>query len=80
MAEEKIKLFELDIDTDKAVDDLIKLRKEVENYKILAKSAKENQGELSAEYVDYSTKLKAAQAEMRTQKKLLQNVHQSGRL
>ena len=67
MAEEKINLFELDIDTDEAARDLVALREEIELLKKQTEIAKKEQGEFSAEYVKYSAALKSAQGEARTQ-------------
>ena len=73
MAEEKINLFELDIDTDEAARDLAALREQIEMLKKQTEIAKKEQGEFSAEYVKYSAALKSAQAEARTQENLIKN-------
>lgn len=70
---EKINLFELDIDTDAAVRDVIALKENIEILKAQTKKAKEEQGEFSAEYVKYSAALKSAQGEVRTQENLIKN-------
>lgn len=73
MAEEKINLFELDIDTDEAARDLVALREQIEKLKAETEKAKKEQGEFSTEYVKYAAALKAAQAEARTQENLIKN-------
>lgn len=73
MAEEKINLFELDIDTDEAARDLAALREQIEMLKKQTEIAKKEQGEFSAEYIKYSAALKSAQAEARTQENLIKN-------
>lgn len=70
---EKINLFELDIDTDAAVRDVIALKENIEILKAQTKKAKEEQGEFSAEYIKYSAALKSAQGEVRTQEGLIKN-------
>lgn len=73
MAEEKINLFELDIDTDEAARDLVALREQIELLKKQTEIAKKEQGEFSAEYVKYAAALKSAQGEARTQENLIKN-------
>ena len=73
MAEEKINLFELDIDTDEAARDLVALREQIELLKKQTEIAKKEQGEFSAEYVKYAAALKSAQTEARTQENLIKN-------
>src|SRR5690554_7061501 len=73
MAEEKINLFELDIDTDEAARDLVALREQIELLKKQTEIAKKEQGEFSAEYVKYAAELKSAQTEECTQENLIKN-------
>lgn len=71
---EKITLVELDIDIDKAIKDTKTLTEEVELLKAQTKAAKEQQGELSEEYIQYSSTLKVAQKELNQQKRLTEEV------
>jgi hypothetical protein len=70
-----IVLTEIDINTDKAVKDIIDLKEEIAVLKSQTKSAKESQGELSEEYIKYAAALKSAQGELRTQENLLVKVN-----
>jgi len=72
MAEhETINLFEVTINTDQAVQDTIKLKEEVAMLTAETKRLKEQQGELSEEYVKSNAALKGAQSELREQEKVL---------
>jgi len=74
---EKINLFELDIDVDSAIKDMQRLTNEVELLKSQTEKAKKEQGESSEEYIRYSTALKGAQGEMKTQQKMLLSLEQA---
>ena len=73
---EKINLFELDIDVDSAIKDTQRLTNEVELLKSQTAKAKKEQGASSEEYIRYSTALKGAQGELKTQEKMLLSLEQ----
>lgn len=74
MAEETINLFEINIDVKTAVEDTKRLKEEIEQLKAQAAKAKDEQGELSTEYLKYASALKTAQNELRVNEKLTQNL------
>jgi hypothetical protein len=74
---EKIVIAEIDIDMDKAIADTIRLRTEEQNLKKLRDEAKKSQGDLSSEYVQYSSQLKATQSDLKSQESLLVKVTQA---
>lgn len=69
---EKVTLFEADINIKEAVNDAKKLKEEIELLRSQTEKAKNDQGELSAEYIKYAASLKSAQTELNTQNKLIQ--------
>ena len=71
---EKIKLFELDIDTNKAVADTRALKVQLELLKESAEQAKIKNGELSDEYIEYQAAIKVTTAEIRTNERYTQNL------
>lgn len=77
MAEEKV-IIELDIKTDKAVADTIALKEEVALLRSQTKLAKDQQGELSEEFIKYNAALKAAEKQLRVnEKQLIANAEQN---
>jgi len=71
---EKFKIFEAEIDVDKAISDTKALKEQVAMLKEQTKNAKETQGEFSEEYIRYEAQLKVVQKELRQQQTLTQNV------
>lgn len=67
---EKIVIFEADINTDGAVQETIKLKEELVVLKAQAQKAKEQQGELSEEYLKYKAAVQSVEGEIRTQENL----------
>lgn len=75
MAEaEKIKLLELDINTDAVVKDIQNLKEEVTQLSLAQQKAKLQYGELSKEYIDSTAQLKNAQQELSSTEKLYQKL------
>jgi hypothetical protein len=70
---EKQTLFEINIDIDAAIKDSQRLAEEIEILKDQTKRAKEEQGELSEEYLQYNATLKATQKELRQNNKLTED-------
>lgn len=71
---DKIILLEVDVDTDAAVKDTIRLKEELEVLKAQAQAAREKHGELSAEYLKYQAAIKSTQADIKTQENLTQKL------
>ena len=74
---EKVIILEADIEIDKAVKETIKLKEEIKILEVQTAKAKEEQGELSAEYIKYSAALKTAQQDLKAQEKLNQQIIKS---
>ena len=74
---EKVIILEADIEIDKAVKETIKLKEEIKLLEVQTAKAKEEQGELSAEYIKYSAALKTAQQDLKAQEKINQQVIKS---
>ena len=77
MADDKIILTQIDIDVEAAIKDTIRFKEEIELLKAQTAKAKTEQGELSAEYIQYSAALKNAQGDLRTQENLMQKLNTS---
>lgn len=71
---EKIKIFEIEVGAEKAVANVIELRKDVAKLKEETKKAKEANGEFSAEFVKSNAELKATQKELRQAENLTQKL------
>jgi len=70
---EQVELFEININVDAAVKDSKRLAEEVAVLKAQTKKAKDDQGELSEEFIRYNNTLKATQKELRVNNKLTQD-------
>lgn len=68
---EKITIGEVDIDMEKVLADTIKLKQEVGLLTSQTKKAKEETGEMSAEYIQYSASLKATKNQLRSHEQML---------
>jgi hypothetical protein len=71
---EKVELIDLTINVGDATADTRALKIQLEELKIQAERAKEEQGELSDEFIEYTAAIKQTQKELRSQQKLTQDV------
>lgn len=76
---ELVKLFELDIDVDKAVADIVKSKQAVEGLKQQINELKKAEGDNSVQIADLTAKLQAEQKELRTNEAITKNVVSANR-
>ncbi len=67
---EKITLLELDIQTDQVEKDIISLKEEIKLLEAQTIKAKKEHGELSSEYIQYSSALHSAKSDLKTTESL----------